>query len=663
MSELRVLCVDDDPMFRELLELKLGGREGVAVRAVTGGAAALDALDEGRFDCVVSAETLADTSGLALLQRVRERYTELPFVLFVADGSEQLAMEAIGAGVTDYVRKSGTNPFELLASRVHGHARSHRDRAALEHVRERHEIAGRVVSDVIWERDLREGSVHWGEGIAETLGYDRDGHYDREWWLDRVHPDDREAVRAAWAAAVEGGEDTFDCGYRFRRADGSYAHVADGGEVVRADGEPVRLVGALRDVTERHEQVARLEALLAVARDLQDADDRTAVCEQVAEAARDVLGLGTTGVWLLDDAGEALRPVAWTDDAGTVGEEAPVLRSGESLAWAPHEAGETRVFDRTGRATGVYDRGTDIRSELVVPIGREGVLLCGAATPDRFGELDEKLAELLAANAAAALARADREAELKRRERELARQNERLDGFASVVSHDLRNPLNVAQGRVELALENGDLDGLDRAAAALERMSALIDDLLALAREGDAVDATEPAGLATVARAAWATIPDRDDATLDCRVDDDLAVVADADRLRQLLENLFGNAVEHAAPDGGAITVTVGSLPDGFYVADDGVGIPPGARERVLELGYTTDDGGTGLGLSIVADIVTAHDWSLRVTASEDGGTRFEVTGVTFHDDAEGAGSGDDARDEHATRPADDADREAVEDD
>jgi hypothetical protein len=83
----------------------------------------------------------------------------------------------------------------------------------------------------------------------------------------------------------------------------------------------------------------------------------------------------------------------------------------------------------------------------------------------------------------------------------------------------------------------------------------------------------------------------------------------------------------------------------------------------VLELGYTTDDGGTGLGLSIVADIVTAHDWSLRVTASEDGGTRFEVTGVTFHDDAEGAGSGDDARDEHATRPADDADREAVEDD
>jgi PAS domain S-box-containing protein len=656
MSELRVLCVDDDPMFRDLLELKLGGREGVAVRAVTGGAAALDVLDEGRFDCVVSAETLADMSGLALLQRVRERYTELPFVLFVADGSEQLAMEAIGAGVTDYVRKSGTNPFELLASRVRGHARSHRDRAALEHVRERHEIAGRVVSDVIWERDLRDGSVHWGEGIAETLGYDRSGHYDRDWWLDRVHPDDRETVRAAWAAAVESGEDTFDCGYRFRRADGSYAHVADGGEVVRADGEPVRLVGALRDVTERHEQVARLEALLAVARDLQEADDRTAVCGQVAEAARDVLGLGSTGVWLLDDAGEVLRPVAWTDDADAVADEVPALRPGESLAWAAHEAGETRVLDRADRATGVYDRGTDIRSELVVPIGREGVLRCGATTPDRFGDLDEKLAELLAANAAAALARADRE-------RELARQNERLDGFASVVSHDLRNPLNVAQGRVELALESGDLDGLDRAAAALERMASLIDDLLALAREGDAVDATEPVGLATVARDAWATVPARDDAALDLRVDDDRAVAADADRLRQALENLFGNAVEHAAPDGGALTVTVGSLPDGFYVADDGVGIPSGTRERVLELGYTTDDGGTGLGLSIVDDIATAHGWSLGVTASEDGGARFEVTGVTLPDGSGSAGSADDALDDSGADRTDDPDREAVEDD
>jgi signal transduction histidine kinase len=77
------------------------------------------------------------------------------------------------------------------------------------------------------------------------------------------------------------------------------------------------------------------------------------------------------------------------------------------------------------------------------------------------------------------------------------------------------------------------------------------------------------------------------------------------------------------------VTVTVGGLPDGFYVADDGEGVPPADRDRVFERGYTTGDG-TGLGLSIVEQIVGAHGWSVRATESEDGGARFEITGVEF---------------------------------
>jgi signal transduction histidine kinase len=87
--------------------------------------------------------------------------------------------------------------------------------------------------------------------------------------------------------------------------------------------------------------------------------------------------------------------------------------------------------------------------------------------------------------------------------------------------------------------------------------------------------------------------------------------------------------VEHAGED---VTVTVGDLDGGFYVADDGPGIPESDRERVFETGYSTSDGGTGFGLEIVATVATAHGWDVRVTDAADGGARFEFTGVDVLD-------------------------------
>ncbi|MDY6778997.1 MAG: HAMP domain-containing sensor histidine kinase, partial [Halobacteria archaeon] len=76
------------------------------------------------------------------------------------------------------------------------------------------------------------------------------------------------------------------------------------------------------------------------------------------------------------------------------------------------------------------------------------------------------------------------------------------------------------------------------------------------------------------------------------------------------------------------ITVRVGATDEGFYVEDTGKGIPPEERDTVLEQGYSTDTDGTGLGLSIVKKVVEAHNWSIDVTESEEGGARFEITGV-----------------------------------
>ena len=249
------------------------------------------------------------------------------------------------------------------------------------------------------------------------------------------------------------------------------------------------------------------------------------------------------------------------------------------------------------------------------------------------------------------------------RRRELERQRERLSEFASVVSHDLRNPLSVAVGNLRLARE---LDGaaaterLDRVEDALDRMDDLIADVLALARNGQAVKETEPTDLRMVVDRAWQTAGEATAAEL--VVDGPLPTVAcDSGRVRQAFENLFRNAVEHAAtdgesgsagaeatdgesgrgddiapgtfrpdesPDDPAVRVFVGRGDDGFYVADDGPGIDPELRDEVFEPGRTTAADGTGFGLAIVERIAEAHDWTVSVTESRVGGARFEFTGV-----------------------------------
>jgi signal transduction histidine kinase len=188
----------------------------------------------------------------------------------------------------------------------------------------------------------------------------------------------------------------------------------------------------------------------------------------------------------------------------------------------------------------------------------------------------------------------------ERYRRQIEEQNERLGQLAGVISHDLRNPLNVASGRLEMARKQRDDENLEAVAASLDRMQRLIENLLTMTREGLDVGEKRPVSLATLAEGAWSTVAT---AGADLVVEDDPVLLADPDRLRQALENLFRNAVEHGSTSsrtasgdsvehgstgsrpeaddsvehgGDQVTVTVGPLDDGtgFFVADDGPGIP-----------------------------------------------------------------------------------------
>jgi len=214
--------------------------------------------------------------------------------------------------------------------------------------------------------------------------------------------------------------------------------------------------------------------------------------------------------------------------------------------------------------------------------------------------------------------------QLQQKTLQLRQQNERLDEFASMVSHDLRNPLNVAQGRLELAQRDGDLAHLEMVRDAHNRMATLIENILDLAQTQQFTVDRQPVEIESVVNQSWDHV-ETNEGTLVANLDG--VIAADTGQLQRLFENLFRNAVEHG---GTTVTITVGELENGFYVEDDGPGIPEEDRDDVLERGFSTAADNTGFGLAIVASIARAHDWTISIAESADGGARILVTDVEW---------------------------------
>jgi len=378
-------------------------------------------------------------------------------------------------------------------------------------------------------------------------------------------------------------------------------------------GDVTSILAVLDDITEQKELERKLRSLQETAQRLSGAQSSEEIGEIAVEAAAEILGFDITAVWEYDERADALEPLAASDATHELTDELPRLRTEDSLGWTAFESSDVSVYDDLVSETSL-DISSDVGSGLFVPLNESGLMGVGTHSQQAFSETDIDLCQVLGSTVAASLGRADRE-------KQLQRQNERLDQFASVVAHDLRNPLSVAIGFTDIVQETQDPAHFEKIDNAHDRIERLIEDLLTLARGETTITETGEVDIDGVATEAWGYV-DTHEATLAVREEVPL-VVGDDGRLIQLFENLFRNAIEHGGND---VTVTVGRLPDGdgFYVEDDGAGIPPDQRDTVLDHGVTSSENGTGFGLSIVADIVAAHGWDVTVTSGTDGGARFE---------------------------------------
>ena len=632
LEPIRVLHVDDDPDFVELAATFLERADDrFVVEMATSVDEGLDCLAETDVDCVVSDYEMPDRDGIEFLETVRTNHDSLPFILFTGKGSESVASEAISAGITDYLRKrTGAEQYDLLANRIENAVDATRSRRLLTERTRRLEtlisnlpgIVYRCRNEPGWPMEAVAGEVERLTGYAG----ERLERGDVSWGEDVLHPEDREAM---WGAVQEGlaaDDDTFEVTYRIVTADGTTKWMWERGRVVEStSGGADVLEGFITDITDRVERERELERrtdeLESKYRHLFEEVPIMAVVTRVEDG----------------------RPVV--DDCNR--------QFAETLGYARDDVVDAELASfyapesRRELLEGGYDRalaGEFMReSRKFVTADGEVVETVLHAVP-RHDARDEIVGTL-----ALYVDVAERKA--------LERQKERLEEFTSIVSHDLRNPLNIAQSRTRLAREDCDTEHLDHVSRAHDRMASLIDDLLTLARSGEDVGELEAVDLAALAERCWANVPTAD-ATL--AVETAQSIRADRSRLRQLLQNLFSNSIEHGstgprsqAPEdsvehgstgnqtpsddatehGGAdVTVTVGALDDGFYVEDDGPGIPAAERDTVFEAGYSTAEDGTGFGLRIVERVADAHGWTVDVTESEAGGARFEIRGVEFVD-------------------------------
>jgi len=589
-STARALLIEPDTDSRDrTLQALQREHPGIVVTEETTKEGAIEHARTAEVDWVVSAYTLPDGTGLEVLRGLRDRNISVRFILFPENGSNELARDAFDAGVFDYIPKTGGG-YTALANRLDTGEQTG-TREQLERERER-------FSNLF--ENFPEPTIAYGFDQGATVFRSLNDAFEDVFGLSEaavrgepvnpiIVPQQRRTESADIDQKVESGEMVDRVVRRL---------AADGPRIFNLRNIPVAVEGKIdgfavyTDITERKQRERELERYETIV-------ETMPMGILVVDENAEIVNVNRPGAALLGYTVEEL-----TEESFSRFVEDGILE----------ESTIERYEDRVGTLlSSKNDRKKAVMEVDVTPLDGEShiheVHIGLLPYEDEFNGSVQVFHDIT---------------ERKENERELRRQNERLEEFASIVSHDLRNPLNVAMGHLDIASRKYDSDSIERVVHALDRMEVLIGETLQLAKQGRMVTETEPLELAEMATGCWEMV-DNKDAHLETV--GDCTFRGDPSRVKQLLENLYRNAIDHGGSD---VTVRVGVIEDGFYVEDDGPGVPEDERDEIFDAGHTTSEDGTGFGLAIVSEIVDAHDWNISVTDGTDGGARFEITGIDF---------------------------------
>ena len=578
---IRLLHVEDDAALADMVPMVLNRKcDQFEIETASDAEEGLKRLSESAFDCIVSDYDMPGQDGIEFLKTVREEYPKLPFILFTGNGSEDIASEAISAGVTDYLQKgTGTEQYDLLANRITNAVSGYRAQRDYQALFENVNIGLAI-------NDIETGEIiDANQAFADIKDQDRAdlvGKTPVALLPDGSHYTEDD-VKQLIDKAVENGTHSFE--WPSETADGGRRWEAVTLTVTVLNGRQ-RVLATIEDITEHKARKQKLE--------------------RQTDLFRQVRDIANIGVWEYDT---TTGEVSWGPnvyDMHDIPQDADLTLEKIVDCYHPDDRQTVRSTLVEGAETG---EPFEYEARMLTETGEQR-WACVRGQP-QFG-----------ADSVVGIRGTIQDiTEQKNRERQLQRQNERLEKFASMVSHELQNPLHTASGKLELTA--AECEGNHQAVAdAHAQMERVIQDLLTFARTGTEAVNESAVNLEQLATSCWERIQSGEASLV---IDTEQVVQADRSHFRHLLENLFQNAIEHGGAD---VSITVGNLEDGFYIEDDGPGIPKADRETVFEDGHSTSSEGTGFGLSIVTEVADAHGWDLNITDGRDGGARFELTGV-----------------------------------
>ncbi|MGB6294793.1 MAG: PAS domain-containing protein [Rivularia sp. (in: cyanobacteria)] len=536
---------------------------------------------------------------------------------------------------------------------------------------QRFQILARATNDAVWDWNLLTNNLWWNDSMQTLFGYSAESIENNiDWWSERVHPEDRRRVVADIQAVVESDRPFWANEYRFRRADGTNAHVFDRGYVVRDDREePVRMIGAMMDITERKRVQEELIRQNLRSQLFSDITLKIRTSLQIDE----ILQTSVTEVQKLLNADRVLIIRLFDDGSMKALKEAVVpglpVVLGQNIDDACFDEKYIEKY-RRGRVSAIADiekadiqpchaeflKSFNVKSNLIVPVIVQnqlwGLLIAHqCARPREWNEWETELLQQLADQMGIAVSQAKLlEKETTQRE-ELARSNEELQQFAFIASHDLQEPLRKItafgdrlKATCQDALTDKGYDYLQRMQNAAERMQVLIEDLLTLSRITTRAQPFVEVNLARVVQEVLSDLEIRI-AQTGARIEmGELPTIkADPLQMRQLLQNLISNALKfHLENEPLIIKIYSQKLIDKdenqqlnseYYqiiVEDNGIGFNEKYLDRIFNvfqrLHGRTEYEGTGMGLAICRKIVERHQGSITAKSEPGKGASFIVT-------------------------------------
>jgi len=290
------------------------------------------------------------------------------------------------------------------------------------------------------------------------------------------------------------------------------------------------------------------------------AEDKSEAAELGVKAIKEVFRGSGVAIFLHKD---KLVMESMVDPENAI-DKVPEFEIGEGLAGKAFEEGESRLYENIQSEKEIYNKDTSIMSELMVPLGEHGLLMVGS-TEKTIDDTDFYLAKIVGANIESIMDTIEREKSVETHVAEIQEQDQRLKEFSSVVSHDLRNPLNLAKGYLDLARETKSEEDFDEVDTALSRMEEIVDHLLFIARQPEKID-LKLMSMKDVFEDVWTNL-ETEDSSYEV---EDFEIEMDPMGMKRFIENLVTNSLRH---NNGSVRIEMGETEKGFYYADDGEGI------------------------------------------------------------------------------------------